>query len=199
MKDGRKIIEKFENPIDNLIINLCTIINQNILPKNISPNIITFFSLILGLISSYLVYQSYFLQGSISWIISYFLDCLDGNYARMHNKCTAFGDKFDHFSDKVREIAMIFAVIFNNKIKRIEKIIAICVILLLFLPMLLHLGCQEKISNSTSKSLNNLKNLCYNAKIIRFTKFFGCGTINFILIIILMYFYFTYQYSKSST
>lgn len=193
MNDGRKLIEKFENPIDNILIDICTKINQKLNPDFISPNMLTSFSLIFGITSAILVYKSFFLQSAFTWTISYFLDCLDGNFARMHNKCTQFGDTFDHMSDKIREIAMILAVIFNKKITTLDKIITLGLVALFLIPMYIHLGCQEKIANSSSKCLGYLKNLCRNTKFIKITRFFGCGTINLLVVIILIYFYFTYN------
>jgi len=52
--------------------------------------------------------------------------------------------------------------------------------------MCLHLGCQQKISNSdTSETLDTLQTLCKNKSWIYYTRFMGCGTFVIISILII--------------
>lgn len=74
------------------------------LPSSLSPNLITFISFIfstLGLFSA--LYFGHSVVGILSTSLCYFLyvlcDCLDGAYARYHQKETALGDFLDHFHD----------------------------------------------------------------------------------------------------
>jgi len=193
INDGRKICSIDENPIDNIIIDLCTIINRKLSPKYVSPNMITSLSLVTGILSSYFVYNSLFLQGGLSFLLSYFLDCLDGNFARMYNLTSKFGDEFDHFSDDVKEILLVAFFILNKKLSLLEKGISLLIVALLFFGAIFQLSCQEKISGGTSGALKIFKNLCPNKGFIKISRFFGCGTLNIGIVIIFIYFYFVYQ------
>ena len=62
------------------------------------------------------------------------------------------------------------------------------IIILLTILFNIHFGCQEKIYNN---SYNNhfvkiTKKLCIDKKLIKYTKYVGCGTFNFIIFLILL-------------
>lgn len=72
--------------------------------KKISPNIITFISFIIGLISCLL----FFIPNNKIWIISglllqlsFIIDGLDGSYARYSNQMSYYGGWFDRLFDRI--------------------------------------------------------------------------------------------------
>jgi hypothetical protein len=73
---GRKIQYYLENPIDNILIDLC----DRLIPFiNATPNQITIFRLILGIIFIYhLNCRTNKLFTILFIVFFYFLDCLDG-------------------------------------------------------------------------------------------------------------------------
>ena len=99
-KNGRKIPPKFENPIDNKIIELCDSLVIYCYENNITPNLIT---IIRILISFFNLYYLFFTCNSfipmIGTSVFYFMDCLDGHLARSTDQVTVFGDYLDHFGD----------------------------------------------------------------------------------------------------
>lgn len=50
-----------------------------------TPNQITFLSLVFALIGSYFYCKNNFYLSIICFIVSYYLDCVDGHYARKYN------------------------------------------------------------------------------------------------------------------
>lgn len=184
--DGRKIISELENPIDNILINL-SIKFGDILHKYkfITPNIITTISIILAIIAIYCIYIKYYKIGAILFFISYFFDCLDGNFARRFNMVTTFGDYYDHIGDIFKYLLLIYVILISN-LKNITKYIFIILIIICGFLSLIHLGCQEKIYNNKSV-LKILKIICLKRFDINYTKYFGSGTTIFIIFIYLFF------------
>lgn len=80
---------------------------------NFTPNDVTIVSLILGIISSIVIYYNNPIIGvSILWI-SGFLDSVDGAMARKLNKSTPFGTLMDVTFDRVVEISLILSLAYK--------------------------------------------------------------------------------------
>jgi len=179
----RKISPKYENPLDDYTTKIVELINPFFKKLNFTPNALTTISLITGLYSVYFIKNKKFEKAALFYLISYFFDIQDGNYARKYNMVTVFGDYYDH----VKDITVIVLVLYylypyykNNKN-------AIIIFFILAIGMMSQLGCQEIYYNSNddeneSYTLNitrkfcpikNKKQIC---KIMHFTKFLGCGT-----------------------
>jgi len=69
----------------------------------ISPNLITFISLLVGFYAAYLFAQSQYLAGAIFFQLSLIIDCSDGEVARYTRKFSDFGRWFDASTDRVKE------------------------------------------------------------------------------------------------
>ena len=196
MNKGLKIDYKYENPIDIFLLKLNTKLNPIWYKLNFSPNILTTFSLLFTLIGLYLTYNNYYLIGGILYFIGYFFDCADGNFARTYNLQTKFGDYYDHLSDLVKIFLLIgifFIKVKKSKRKKIYKIFFL--ILFLGLIVIIHLGCQQLIYFQTKKTnldanilLNKLQMFCPNVKLIKYTRYFGAGTIQVILTLLIIFF-----------
>ena len=174
-----KLEEENENPIDALILKS---IDKHIhLYKNVSPNLITTVSLLIGLISSYYLYYDKYLTAGLLFFLAYYVDCMDGKVARKYNKETLFGDFYDHFSDVFKVVAVFYVLYGKDKMK-FKKYVLLAIVL--YVLMVYQFGCQQSLySNEDSKEifLNIIKfnkNKC--VKLIQDTKFFGSGT--FILV-----------------
>ena len=188
---GRKIKKEYENPIDNIIIDTTNTLNPIFYTLQFTPNILTTISLILGLLSSLLIYNNYYSSGGILFFISYMFDCYDGNYARTYNMASDFGDLYDHIGDLIKFSVFIyvFLKIKHISLKKIKRIILILIILGVL--MLWHLGCQElnyKINTNSNKSvLNKLEVLCYKKEDIKYSRYFGCGTFALVISIYIIF------------
>ncbi len=66
----------------------------------LSPNVITFLSLVTGMLSAFFYYEHHILKGLVFLLISGLLDLEDGVVARERDKATKFGAVFDWFADK---------------------------------------------------------------------------------------------------
>lgn len=172
----RKIPYDLENPIDNIILQYGVEPIQSFLYKlRITPNTITVIGLFFGLMSSYYFNISRYNISASLWFLSYYMDCIDGYYARTYNMETEFGDFLDHTSDLFKSIIMVY-LMYKKDRKKLLKIIFYLSIP--FVLMLIHLGCQQRLKNGDKKELLDvLSNFCPNTSYIHFFKYFGSGTV----------------------
>ena len=196
MDHGRKIPYEYENPIDNIIIAICEKVGVYLHNLHVTPNIVTATSLGIGIIAVIILYYNISLSScivaAILFLIAYILDCLDGNMARKYNQVTVFGDYFDHISDLVKLIGIIYIVLTKLPLK--SKFVFLISFSILQFGAIIHLGCQEKVyekiknNNETNNwdTLTFTKSLCPCKECITYTRYIGVGTLmTFIVLFIL--------------
>lgn len=180
----RKIEKDNENPLDDYLIEISDNISPYFYKFNYTANDITTLSLISGLICIYLLFNEYYLLSGIFYFIGYFFDCMDGNYARKYNQVSKFGDMYDHFKDITVFLLVMYAI--YTKVR--HPITVFSIITILSILSLIHIGCQEKIyQKNESKTLEFTKELCKDEKMIKITKYFGCGTMNLAVALIIAF------------
>ena len=183
---GRKIPKKYENPIDNLLIDVSEDVGRVLRPYPIfTPNFFTTVSLIVALCSVYLIQNKNYKIASILLFVSYFFDCLDGNFARAYNMETDFGDKYDHFSDLFKIIAVAYVIVVS-KIKYATKFYFAVVYCVTLFFSVIQIGCQEvAYGGNYSGSLSIFKYLCFSENQIMWSRYLGCGTAQVVVCIML--------------
>jgi len=198
MLKGEKLAPTQENFMDYFFIRLSDYMSPYIrrTSESITPNHITTMCVISGVFALRSLYNGYHFQFLWWAILTYFLDCLDGHYARKYNMCTIFGDFYDHITDWIYYILVIYIAFIIRGIKYEYKKYQYFIMLLLiifFVGMLIHLGCQEDIfsneRNEYSPCLALFRGFCKNPTIsIQWTKWLGCGTFNLVLLFIIYFF-----------
>lgn len=193
----RKIPQDYDNPIDNLFIELSEVTTPYAYSIGMNPNMITTLSNVACIITILLLLNSNYYLAAFFVLVSYYFDCMDGHMARKYNMVTVFGDYYDHISDGVKIYALLVTLYYINKDKFFK---VLPIIILLFILMSAHLGCQEILYDSNeSYTLEPTKMLCpvkSNSSdeeiknILNSTKIFGCGTFNISLAIIIIYYNF---------
>ncbi|KZX55612.1 hypothetical protein A3712_06950 [Vibrio sp. HI00D65] len=78
----------------------------------LSPNLITFFSLISFILGAFFFIKESFIFCAGFWVLSYVLDCADGALARASNKQSSFGGFLDVSIDRL--INLIFLAIVSS-------------------------------------------------------------------------------------
>ena len=191
----RKIKSEFENPFDNILIDLSDIISPYFHKMNFTPNGITTLSLITGLLSCYFLHKNKpFLSVSLLFL-SYFFDCLDGFYARKYNMVSKFGDYYDHVKDIVVNLLLLYILYNRNKDKLNKKEIIIFsfVFCLFYCIMSVHFSLQEIIYDKPEESdtLGYLTKYVDNKEqaenLITYTRYFGCGTVILLNMLAILY------------
>jgi phosphatidylglycerophosphate synthase len=187
-----KLSDQDECPLDFCIFNFIDTHLHYYYDIGFTPNIVTTFSLLTGMLSAHQILKGHFNRAAILLFISYYLDCVDGKLARQYNMVTPFGDMYDHISDLIKIIAIITALfVSNTKSPTIEQWLYMSFFALLTLVQCIHLGYQETIYNKCEESsfLNMWRKMVAfdvaPEKTIQYTKYFGCGTwyLCFILLI----------------
>jgi phosphatidylglycerophosphate synthase len=187
----RKISNEKENPIDILLIGLCEKVCEGFHRTGHTPNMITTYSLVCGLLAIRAIRLKQAWVFAIWMSLSYFFDCLDGFMARKYNEMSVLGDYYDHIKDNLVTLG-IFYVIFKNYRTHINNRYFIILFAVLFLGMVTHFGCQQHyvIKNAmkeVKETLDYTKPFCRDPKHIKYTRFFGSGTFMLCLIIFVVY------------
>jgi hypothetical protein len=216
---GRKIPPEYENPLDDILLDLCDDSINFCIDNKITPNAITLFRIVLGAFIIYhFNYSCDIYIPVVGTLLFYWLDCLDGHLARATDQVTVIGDYLDHGADAFFFIGMIISILYK---KYTYKTYIFIIIIIFGLLLNLHIGLQQKHYNALNQEIrqeNNLTN-SNNKKIIiddidnelldninrfhnfdktniKWTKYFGSGTFVIILSIII-YFIQTHVTCKS--
>ena len=79
----------------------------------LSPNFVSFLSLISYVVMGYLFLNAYFAWGGIAFLFGVLMDCTDGKLARMTNKTSRLGIWLDYNFDNVRPLFLYPAIAMN--------------------------------------------------------------------------------------
>jgi archaetidylinositol phosphate synthase len=100
----RPLIQKILSPLARLF------------PK-MSPNVVTVFSLLIGILASVFFYfgkPTFLIAAVFMLLLSGFCDLFDGILARTHKKVSKRGDLLDHVFDRYIDIFLILGLTYSN-------------------------------------------------------------------------------------
>lgn len=186
----RKVNKEYDNPIDNLFVDIGDYFMPFLKNTGHTPNMLTTYSFIFGLASIYFLYKDDIFNFGLCFIIGYMFDCWDGYMARKYNITSQFGDLYDHISDVT--VGLSLAYVIYNKYKHKLTIPLVIVIGIMTYLMQKHVGCYQKLyieSNKKEKeTIDFVSDMCPNTDDIKWTRFFGPGTYNTIFVVGLVYY-----------
>jgi phosphatidylglycerophosphate synthase len=186
----RKIPREYENPIDNINLDLAEFMCPYFKDLNLTPNDLTTISFIFGLLAVYFLSTYKMFLFGITLYISYLFDCFDGHYARKYNMTTNFGDIYDHFKDVIVIVLLIYVCFYRYNVNSKIRNIFISILIISTILTISALGCQEHIYNkneSQSLTLTRLFSPPNCKENIHYTKMFGCGTFYVIFILLCIF------------
>ena len=173
---------KYLDYIDELFSSSSIYISELILKKKIpiTPNMISILSILLTISLVYFIkYKNQYKIGALIFLLTRYLDTLDGILARKGNMESSLGEKLDHYGDILQIIILIYLLIDKRRNKNIYYwIIPIIVLIILSLSM----SCQQKWINSSNRkekneTIKDIELLCpyqiYKNPILM--KYFGYG------------------------
>jgi phosphatidylglycerophosphate synthase len=180
----RKLEEKYENPVDNLIYKIVEYVAPIAYDFKITPNMITTIGNILAVIGIYFLYNHQVLLSIIFVILAYISDCLDGYVARKYDMVTLFGDYYDHASDIIKH-TIIFYLLYVINPKLFMYFIPI--IILENIGLSLYFYYQEILYDKYNDSpsiqffISQYSHILGNSKKdandkMKYVKYFGSGT-----------------------
>jgi len=182
-----KIPWYYDSPVDNILNIISDSIDPLFKITGHTPNMITTYSLICAIIGIYKLNENKVNTSIIFIILSYFFDVMDGRFARKYDMITKIGDYYDHITDILLYIGIIFIIIKNYKI----KVVHISIFIISLSLMTVHFGCQQNMIDDEYKQenefLDTFKPMCPNNGMIKYTKIFGNGTFVLINILLIKY------------
>lgn len=182
---GNKLPYYYDDPFDIFLKKICDILNPYFLKIGFTPNIITTISFLFGLLTCFLYYKNLYILASISFLISYYFDVMDGYFARIYDMRSKFGSYYDITTDFIVFITLFYLFVINKKINKFKYInIKILFLIILFIIIIIqgyHISCQEKYTENTNK-INVSEGLslvkiyqCNNINMMKYTRYFGTG------------------------
>lgn len=135
---ARKIFNPIFSKIARLMIDI-----------GLSANQITFIAFVIGILSAVALYfNRYLLSFLLLWLSGLF-DAVDGEVARQTNKKSLIGAQLDIVSDRIVELAFIWAIAFNHK-ELLYELLFLVSMILISMTVFLTTGMIAK--NNTKKS-----------------------------------------------
>jgi len=190
-RSGRKLPCEYENPIDDVALNISEVISPYFNKMNYTANGITTLSLIFAVVALYYLYHHNVLLFTIYFAISYLFDNTDGYYARRYGMVSENGDKYDHFKDLLIGLSLIYIAYSRYNIT--SHPVLLLVLCVLFVLGIMFMGCQEKLVSSANKS-NTLSIFSIASpsetncnSYVRFLRYFGPGTLVLVIILTMWY------------
>lgn len=179
-------MSKLENHQEHPLELLCYTFAEKTSPffrsLNFTPNGLTTVSNIGALIALYGTYNKIYSLLIVGYVIKYLFDCADGYYARKYKMTSAWGDKYDHYSDLIFFVLLLWVLWtrFTFQTWAFPYRGYMIALFLFFMVMTwIHMGCQEVIySEKTGKPATETLHFYQKAcpqphKFIQVTKWFG--------------------------
>ena len=152
----------------------------------ITPNILTTFGLISSLLGCYYLYKKRINLAIMFIILKLYFDWIDGIYARKYKQASIEGDWYDHISDIVFFILLLYVFIIKGKFKQ--------TIVIIFFGILasLQIGCSQKKYNEQTPNIplaptiDLVSKLCIFPQVLRWLD----TTLWYIILIIIIKFFY---------
>jgi len=172
------------NPVDKLFNYIGDKMNPVLYNFGFTPNTLTTLSLLFAISSMYLFYIDYRIIASVFFIINYFFDVIDGQFARNYNMVTEFGDLYDHITD-CSILVILLIIMYKKNSKLFIKLIPI--MLILGILSLSDLGCTQLIRTEKSKSIGFTSNFCIDS-IRHISSLFNTTFTNIVIMIAILFY-----------
>jgi len=193
----KKLPYEYENPLDVLLYKLSDYLCPFAKSLGLTPNWITTLSNIFCIITIILLLKSYYILAILTYLISYFFDCMDGHMARKYKMFSKYGDLYDHVSDGIKFILICLTLIYIDYKK---FIIALPIIIIGFICLNIQLGCQELYYDKNESQMSSMTKFFCPIKnkddkegllnTMKYTKYGGPGSVTIIICLIFLYYKF---------
>lgn len=186
---GRKIDPEFENPLDDLLMRVCEAIEPPLHALGVTPNMITGASAAFGAAAAAALWNGHVWWFAGLYSISYFLDVLDGDFARRYDMVTRLGDVLDHVNDNVRTAAMVGVLLARYDVPCWAWVVMALALVL----MGCQLGCQQLMfkdvrpADHPDESLDMCICMCPSSdgrQGARLTRWVGVGTAQAVFVLL---------------
>lgn len=178
--------KEHEGYLDTILYRACEYVSDIFYDTGHTPNGITTYSLIAGLLAISALKGGHPLLFAGLWSVGYFFDCLDGYIARKYGMVSALGDVYDHAKDLIVFGLLVWTVRGMHASNRIamdwQSGVALAIA---SAGMLVQLGCQQKLSNTRSV-LDALQPLCMDTSLLQYTRWFSSATLHIVIVYVVL-------------
>lgn len=180
-----KLSPEGENHLDQWLMDLWLPLQPTLWGAGFTPNGLTTLSMLFQFLAVWCLHcGAGGLVFAVLWVVGYAFDVADGQMARLYCEETEFGDWYDHVTDVLAFLALIIVCM-----HRYRSPLFGALLVLLFSLAMMHLGCQQRQlpdddqhRRSQDGILDRLRWTCPCRRAIRWTRFFGTGTVCLILV-----------------
>jgi len=114
-RDGEHFIKKSEPWSVTFIGRVLGIpLARGFVYLNITPNIITIFTVPFAFLAGVAFFYNYLILGALLYFISFILDCSDGVVARLTNTASRYGERLDYYTDILNNVFMYFGLWYSQ-------------------------------------------------------------------------------------
>lgn len=189
-----EVNREYQDPLDNIIYDSTKYVAPVFRKLNFTANDITTLSNISMCITLILLLHAKYYWACLFLFLAYYFDCLDEFFARTYKQSSNFGEKYDHYSDIVKTIALLSTLYYINPTKFFN---VIPIFIIFSIVTLSYCSCIDKINDKNILFSSYTKYLCpitdinnkdEVAKYMNIVKYFGPGVTQILIIIILIYY-----------
>jgi phosphatidylglycerophosphate synthase len=113
-ESSNRLAQRFTSSTDKFKYAFLTPLFKFLNSLNVTPNQLTGFAFLLAMISLYFLYTKDYLTFTIFVALNFFIDSIDGTYARFAKKETKAGTMFDFFSDYTYFLFVLFIFLYQE-------------------------------------------------------------------------------------
>jgi phosphatidylglycerophosphate synthase len=127
------------------------------------PNLLTLTGLLAAAAATAAVLHHRRILAAGLWIVAYFFDCADGNYARRYDSATKLGDLLDHVGDGAKVLGLAVALWYTSGMSLSEYVVdrkvGLLVAALAGLASVGAAGCLEKKYKESQPGIEHSKTM----------------------------------------
>lgn len=186
----RKLPTHYEDPVDVALYDRCEELSDVFFKYGHTPNMLTTYSLICGLVAAYFLYNRNIAGFVLFYSMCYFFDCFDGFFARKYKITSEFGDLYDHINDMI-QIIIVIVVLWLRYREHISwgNLLFVGLFCLLLFS---YTGCAQKYYTQTKPDrmkevLDHHQVFCRNTDDLKWLRYFGPGMVHLVAMCMIMY------------
>lgn len=172
----KKLPKDYENPIDQIFIDICDNTKPYFKMFNITPNMITTLSVISTLLSAYYINKDSYMYAILFYLLNWYFDTLDGIVARTYNMGSTFGAYYDTISDMIGNAIILYVLYQKYTQKNMFDYKFVLGLIFLSAMSLLYYECREKYLGKKIGFFKVTAPICSSTKVLPQYKYFGPGT-----------------------
>lgn len=182
----RKLPPGLENPLDTKLIDLADAINPALRKMGHTPNVLTTYSAASQGMALWALHRGNVGAFAVLWLLGYFWDVADGNFARAYGMTTRFGDLYDHVTDWLGMGGLAWVVWHRYDLRRVPAWFFLAASSLLVLNVV-HVGCQQVVAGGKGETLDLARGSCPGVGSIRWTRWLSFASTQVLLVLAVVY------------